>query len=221
VTNDVFAVVGGTKAGFLAGPGRRLTTDETLLVGFLTVLTNDLSFWPPVDPAFKAEITLRTEDGKAMAKTKLGKSFGTRFGKLVNLWDSRMGSGYADSIYNSNVAQGLIPAASFPGVGECFKVSKPGKYYLTIRLQGFRRPASGPGDVRFVRFPPFEVPVYKEDLAVEPVVIPPRSWLGVFAVAALVVSLLWLRRSRRAQRRSDLRTDSPGTGKGSRKGVKL
>jgi len=92
------------------------------------------------DPQYGLKVSLRGPDGRAVAKTKLGKGFGTDFENVHNYADAVHGwhMGIVDAQGSYDGRQGALSGPLLPSPKDLFQIEKPGTYVLEIQMQMFR-----------------------------------------------------------------------------------
>ena len=111
-------------------------------------------------PAYGTRIKMIGPDGKEVAKTALGRSFGSKFDQWHTFNDIRPLPG---GIYASGSYEGLL-GPLLPAPNELFVMEHPGVYNLEVQLQMFRvgaHPDTNAATRNPIQFSPVKIKVEK------------------------------------------------------------
>ncbi|MGB8368508.1 MAG: hypothetical protein ACLPYZ_04280 [Limisphaerales bacterium] len=110
------------------------------------------------EPIYSTKIKMLAPDGKEVAQTSLGQSFGSKFDQLHSYKDAHLGAIGASGPYQGMLS-GLLPSPK-----ELFIMEKPGVYTLEIQMQMFRYTPSldtNEWSRNLIRFSPVKIRVEK------------------------------------------------------------
>src|ERR1035441_9771953 len=113
-------------------------------------------------PPFGVRIEMTGPDGKEVAKTALGRTFGSKWDKLRSFKDGKLG--HTDTRKALDLRGGGFSGVPFLAPEDLFRVDEPGIYTLEIQMQMFRHTASPDPEVwhtNLMRFSPVKIKVEK------------------------------------------------------------
>ncbi len=116
-----------------------------------------------VDPAYFAKLKLLDSQGKEVPRTRLGRTYGSKFDKLKSYKTTRLQGVSAWGSYHEN--KGLGAGIYLTAPKDLFQIEKPGTYTLQIEMQMFRYTASPKLEdwtTNLLRFSPITVTVLRE-----------------------------------------------------------
>lgn len=113
-------------------------------------------------PAYGIKVRMIGADGKEVAKTALGRSYGANWDKLHSFKDGRLGS--TDAWGPFDLRGGGFSGRPLPAPKELFQMQLPGVYTMEIQMQIFRHTGSTNPAVWYtnlMRFSPVRITVQK------------------------------------------------------------
>lgn len=161
-TNGVYLVVGAARHA-LAITNEPIQFDDRL-VWMAYCDTGKIELSCPLDVAYGVKIKMTDTNGMDVAKTAMGKQFGSKFENLHKITDSKVYPELAWGSFKENLGMG--GARFLPTPKELFQIKTPGIYTLEIQMQMFRYVASHDPDERsktLFRFSPIKIKVEKPE----------------------------------------------------------
>ncbi len=161
ITNGLYLAIGAWRQAPTSG---QLVTNETIRfddkIAWCVFFKDGKMEINYPDAIHGVKIKMLDSDGNELAKTELGKSFGSKWEHLHSYKNTKLGSIDAWGEYNPYQNWRFLSPPQ-----DLFVIKKPGIYTLEIQMQMFRHSGSGDPDVWFknlIHFSPVKIKVEKQ-----------------------------------------------------------